>query len=187
VSRSENKAALRPAAATRREAAHDPAAERAANAALAALLRAHAPAALAGYMPIRSEISPLPAMEALAGQTRLCLPVVVGKGRPLSFRAWAPGEALVEGAYGARVPAADQPVTPGALIVPLLAFDRAGTRLGYGGGFYDRTLEALRAAGPVLAVGLAFTAQEVPAVPRAATDQPLDAVVTEAGVIRPGA
>ena len=180
------KAALRKAAAGRRDAAHDAAAEQAANAALAGFLRAQAPATLAGYMPMRSEISPLAAMEALAGDAQLCLPVVEGAGRPLSFRAWAPGEALVEGAFGVRIPAAGRPVTPEALIVPLLAFDRAGYRLGYGGGFYDRTLAGLRARGPVLAVGLAFGAQEVSTVPREGTDQPLDAIVTEAGVIMPG-
>jgi 5-formyltetrahydrofolate cyclo-ligase len=111
----------------------------------------------------------------------LCLPVVVGRGRALAFRRWRTGEALIEGAYGAQVPANGAEVcTPTVLLVPLLAFDRAGYRLGYGGGFYDRTLAGLRAQAPVLAVGLAYAGQEMPAVPREATDQPLDWLVTEA-------
>jgi 5-formyltetrahydrofolate cyclo-ligase len=90
---------------------------------------------------------------------------------------------MVAGAFGVPVPAGGDWLEPEVLIVPLLAWDRQGYRLGYGGGFYDRTLERLRARGPHLAVGFAFAAQEVPEVPREPTDQRLDAVVTEAGVI----
>ena len=181
----EAKRAARREAAARRDAAHDAAAERAANDHLAAFLRGEAPAVISGYMPIGSEISPLAAMTALGARARLCLPVVEGKGRPLSFRIWTPGAALTEGAFGVEIPAEGAQATPDALIVPLLAFDRAGYRLGYGGGFYDRTLAELSARGRVLAVGLAFAAQEMAELPREGTDRALDAIVTEAGVIRP--
>ena len=92
---------------------------------------------------------------------------------------------MENGPFGARIPAQGDWLVPEVLLVPLLAFDRRGFRLGYGGGFYDRTLEGLRARGPVLAIGLAYAAQEVPVVPTDATDQRLDAILTEAGLIRP--
>jgi 5-formyltetrahydrofolate cyclo-ligase len=177
------KAALRQAAVAARAAAHA-AGQGAAAAHLAAVLAPHAGAVLAGYLPMRSEIDPRPAMAAHRGP--VCVPVVAGRGRPLAFRAWSPGAALVPGTFGAPVPEEGDWLTPAVLIVPLLAFDRAGYRLGYGGGFYDRTLAALRAAGPVAAIGFAFAAQEVPAVPREPTDAPLDLVVTETGPISVG-
>ncbi len=149
---------------------------------LAGVLAPHEGCVLSGYMPMRTEIDPLPAMAAHRGP--VCVPVVDGRGLPLRFRAWTPGCALVEGPFRAMVPEAGDWLTPQVLIVPLLAWDRAGYRLGYGGGFYDRTLEALRARRPTLAIGFAFAAQEVQAVPREATDQRLDMIVTEAGVIR---
>ncbi|WP_371286182.1 5-formyltetrahydrofolate cyclo-ligase [Albidovulum sp.] len=93
---------------------------------------------------------------------------------------------MVPGTFGALVPAEGDWIEPEVLIVPLLAFDRRGYRLGYGGGFYDRTLEALRARGPVTAIGFAFAAQEVDEVPIEATDQPLDIVVTDKGILIPG-
>jgi 5-formyltetrahydrofolate cyclo-ligase len=93
---------------------------------------------------------------------------------------------MVAGEFGALIPAEGAWLEPQVLIVPLLAFDRRGFRLGYGGGFYDRTLERLRQRHPVLAVGFAFAAQEVPEVPTENTDQPLDAIVTDQGVILPG-
>ena len=111
------------------------------------------------------------------------MPVIVAKDAPLRFRLWTPGCATVRGTFGAPIPEAGDWMTPGILIVPLVAFDRRGGRLGYGGGFYDRTLQALRAAGPVLAIGFAFAAQEVDDLPLEATDQPLDLIVTERGVI----
>ncbi|MEQ9607693.1 MAG: 5-formyltetrahydrofolate cyclo-ligase, partial [Kiloniellaceae bacterium] len=99
---------------------------------------------------------------------------------------WRPGEPLQPAGFGTREPPQSAPlVQPGLLLVPLLAFDAAGYRLGYGGGFYDRSLALLRRAGDILAVGLAFAAQQVPAVPREPTDQPLDLVVTERGAITP--
>jgi 5-formyltetrahydrofolate cyclo-ligase len=175
----EAKAALRRAMAERRAAAHA-AGQGAAAAHLSAVLAPHAGAVLSGYWPMRSEIDPRPAMAAHAGP--LCLPVVQGRGLPLRFRAWTPGAALEEGAFGAMVPVAGAWLVPRVLIVPMLAFDRRGYRLGYGGGFYDRTLEALRAAGPCLAIGFAFAAQEVAEVPVDGSDQRLDHVVTEAGM-----
>jgi 5-formyltetrahydrofolate cyclo-ligase len=137
--------------------------------------------ALAGYMPMRTEIDPLPAMAAHEGP--VCVPVVPGPGVPLRFREWSPGCAMVDGAFGARVPAEGAWLEPQVLIVPLLAFDRRGFRLGYGGGFYDRTLQRLRARHEVLAIGFAFAAQEVPEVPTEPTDQRLDAIVTEFGSV----
>lgn len=135
---------------------------------------------LSGYMPMRTEIDPLPAMAAHQGPVGV--PVIIGKGQPLRFREWTPGTKLVEGAFKALIPEEGAWVEPEVLIVPLLAFDARGYRLGYGGGFYDRTLEGLRARHPVLAIGFAFSAQEVAEVPIDATDQRLDAVVTEKGV-----
>lgn len=186
------KAALRKAAFARRREAHAAAAE-AAPAAAARLIgaieaaRAEGRAALvAGYAPIRTEIDPTPAMAALAAAgLHLCLPVVEREAAPLSFRRWSPGCAMIPGAFGAAIPADPEPVFPDALIVPLVAFDRRGMRLGYGGGFYDRTLEMLRAAGPVLSIGFAYAAQEDAApLPVEPTDQPLDLIVTEVETIR---
>ncbi|MFN6979966.1 MAG: 5-formyltetrahydrofolate cyclo-ligase [Gemmobacter sp.] len=174
----EAKAALRRAAFAARRAAHA-AGQGDAAGHLAAALAPHRGAVLAGYMPMRTEIDPLPAMAAHAGP--VCVPVVTGPGQPLAFRAWSPGAAMVPGGFGVMVPAAGDWLVPQVLIVPLLAFDRQGYRLGYGGGFYDRTLAALRAAGPVTAIGFAFAAQAVAAVPREGTDARLDLIVTETG------
>jgi 5-formyltetrahydrofolate cyclo-ligase len=147
---------------------------------LADFLAGQAGKVLSGYMPMRTEIDPLPAMAAHQGPVGV--PVIIGKGLPLRFREWTPGARMVEGAFKALIPEEGAWVEPEVLIVPMLAFDARGYRLGYGGGFYDRTLEGLRARGPVLAVGFAFAAQEVAEVPIDATDQRLDAVVTEKGV-----
>ena len=137
---------------------------------------------VSGYWPMRDEFDVVPLLEALHARGHRCaLPVVVGRGRPLEFRAWSPGTALVEAAFGTRVPPEDAGrATPDVLLVPMLAFDDAGYRLGYGGGFYDITLAALKAAaGQPLAVGCAFAAQRLDALPFDATDQRLDWVVTE--------
>jgi 5-formyltetrahydrofolate cyclo-ligase len=147
---------------------------------LADFLAGQAGRVLSGYMPMRTEIDPLPAMAAHQGVVGV--PVIIGKAMPLRFREWSPGCRLVEGAFKALVPEEGAWIEPEVLIVPLLAFDARGYRLGYGGGFYDRTLEGLRAKGPVLAVGFAFAAQEVAEVPIDATDQRLDVMVTEKGV-----
>lgn len=147
---------------------------------LAEVLAAHPGKALAGYMPMRTEIDPLPAMAGHAGPVGV--PVIQAPAAPLQFRAWGPGVAMVPGDFGALIPAEGAWVEPQILIVPLLAFDARGYRLGYGGGFYDRTLTSLRAKAPVLALGFAFAAQEVDEVPVDAFDQRLDGVVTEAGI-----
>lgn len=138
---------------------------------------------LSGYMPMRNEIDPLPAMRAHPGP--VCVPVIVAKAQPLDFHRWQPDGDMVAGQFKALIPTARDALTPQALIVPLLAFDRAGYRLGYGGGFYDRTLQRLRKNGPVLAVGFAFCEQETEFVPRDATDQRLDAIITPSEVIAP--
>lgn len=143
-------------------------------------LAAHRGKVLAGYMPMRTEIDPLPAMAAHQGLVGV--PVIVAKATPLRFREWSPGCRLVEGAFKALIPEEGAWVEPQVLIVPLLSFDARGYRLGYGGGFYDRTLALLRARGQVMAVGFAFSAQEVDTVPTDDFDQRLDAVVTENGV-----
>lgn len=146
-----------------------------------------AEAVFSGYLPIRGELDPRPLMQALIERGhRGALPVVVGQGEPLLFRRWAPGQPLIEDAFGVSIPMEDaEVVSPMLLIVPLLAFDPAGFRLGYGGGYYDRTLAVLRAAdGPVTAVGFAYAAQEVNDLPRHAGDQRLDCIVTEREVRR---
>ncbi|MFZ1469642.1 MAG: 5-formyltetrahydrofolate cyclo-ligase [Paracoccaceae bacterium] len=147
---------------------------------LADYLAQYAGKVLSGYMPMRTEIDPLPAMAAHQGVVGV--PIIPGKAVPLRFREWTPGCELVAGAFGALIPASGVTVEPEVLIVPLLSFDARGYRLGYGGGYYDRTLEGLRAKRPTLAIGFAFAAQEVDEVPIDATDQRLDAIVTEQGV-----
>lgn len=179
------KAAARRAAFARRKAAFDALGPDHA-ALLADVLAPHAGRVLSGYMPMRTEISPLAAMRAHAATGPVCVPVIQGKGLPLRFARWSPGCAMAEGEFGAQVPAVPDWLEPAVLIVPLVAFDRRGGRLGYGGGFYDRTLAGLRARGPVLAVGFAFGGQEAEALPLEATDQPLDLIVTEAEVIACG-
>lgn len=183
----EAKAAARKAAFARRKAAFE--ADRAAGfpavaAATEALCAAlgDRPGPVAGYMPIRSELSPLPTMTRLAARQEIGVPVIRAKGQPLAFHRWQPGAEMVEGPFGAQVPRDPVPVVPRVLIVPLVAFDRAGRRLGYGGGFYDRTLAELRAVGPVLALGFAYAAQEAEHLPQEPTDAGLDGIVTEAGL-----
>lgn len=185
----EAKRALRKeAAARRREAAA--ADDSSAGARFAELFLDSVPvpagAPVSGFFPIRTEIDVMPLLRALAQRGHpVALPVVAGEGRPLVFRAWREGDAMTEGPYGIREPLADAPeIEPHALLVPLLAFDKAGYRLGYGGGFYDRSLAALRAKGAVIAVGAAWSAQETDSVPRDARDQALDWIVTERAALR---
>lgn len=135
---------------------------------------------LSGYMPMRNEVDPLPAMKAHEGI--VCVPIIPGKGVPLEFRQWTPDSKMIEGAFKALIPENGAVVEPEVLIVPLLSFDARGYRLGYGGGYYDRTLEMLRAKRPTLAIGYAFAAQEVPEVPTEPTDQKLDLIITEKGL-----
>ena len=142
-------------------------------------------AVVSGFMPMKSEINPIPLMRKLAdaGAT-LALPVVAGKGKPLIMRAWSLGEPLAAGVWGIREPKPDAPeVFPDILIVPLLAFDRRGHRIGYGAGYFDMTIAALRARKPVVAAGIAFAAQEIAEVPTTPRDARLDLVLTEREVI----
>jgi 5-formyltetrahydrofolate cyclo-ligase len=138
-----------------------------------------------GFMPLKSEINPLPLLRKLADAgANLALPVVAGRGKPLIMRAWMWGAPLVAGVWGIREPpptAAE--VAPDIVLVPLLAFDRAGYRVGYGAGYYDLTLAHLRKKKPIAAVGIAFAAQEVETVPRTAFDARLDLVLTETEII----
>jgi 5-formyltetrahydrofolate cyclo-ligase len=156
-------------------------------AALAPCLGLVAGTVVAGYWPMGDEIDPRPLMRALETQgCRLCLPVVTAPGQKLDFRAFAFGDVLEPGPHGTLHPAmAAPPMIPEMLLVPLLAFDRGCFRLGYGGGYYDRTLESLRKSAQVRTVGLAFAAQEVGAVPCDGHDQRLDAIATENGLLLP--
>jgi 5-formyltetrahydrofolate cyclo-ligase len=140
---------------------------------------------VAGFMPMKSELNPLPLMRKLAAAgARLALPAVAGRGQPLIMRAWAFGAPLAAGVWGIREPEPSAPaVAPEIVIVPLLAFDRSGHRIGYGAGYYDLTIAALRARRALIAVGLAFAAQEIAAVPASPHDAPLDLVLTEREVI----
>lgn len=179
----EDKAALRRAALARRKAAHAEGLDAVAQAFLMAHLRPWAGRPLAGYLPIRTEIDPRPVMAAWEGPVGV--PVVDGPGRPLRFLAWRPDCAVVEGQYGILVPQSGEEIVPDVLIVPLAAFDPGGVRLGYGGGFYDRTLGELKARADVHAVGFAYSVQREQVLPCEATDILLDAVVTEHGVLVP--
>lgn len=135
---------------------------------------------VSGYVAMGEEIDPMPLMLLLHEQGHPCaLPVVEERGRPLGFRRWRPGDPLVPGIWDIPVPTAGaEKVQPDLMLVPLLAFDAEGRRLGYGGGFYDRTICALRRQG-TLAVGVAYAGQEMDAVPCGPHDEPLDWVVTE--------
>jgi 5-formyltetrahydrofolate cyclo-ligase len=149
-----------------------------------ALLASYAPplgAIIAGYWPMGEEMDPRPLMLALASRGHfLALPVTPPRGQPLAFRAWAPGAALRPGPMGTSEPVAGEELRPDVLLVPLLAFDRAGRRLGYGGGYYDRTLATLPGA---KAIGIAYAGQEMPEVPAGPQDFRLPLIATEAGVI----
>tara|TARA_B100000686_G_scaffold346725_1_gene433966 strand:+ start:785 stop:1363 length:579 start_codon:yes stop_codon:yes gene_type:complete len=138
---------------------------------------------VSGYWPIQSELDPLPLMWRLQEIGCVCaLPVVVGFQEPLKFRSWRLGENLSDGPFGTKEPELVSPeVIPNILIVPLLAFDSRGYRLGYGGGFFDRTLRMLRRRKKLCtAIGFAYSDQEVQEVPVTVTDEPLDWVVSEA-------
>lgn len=172
------KAAARKEGFARRKAAH--AKDRGTGAGqLSAVLAGYRGVPLAGYMPIRTEIDPLPAMEEASAHGCVGVPVIMGEGLPLKFAKWQPGAKMVAGPFGAQIPARPEFFEPEILIVPLVAFDPMGGRLGYGGGFYDRSLEALRAIRATLAIGYAYADQQAGSLPLEATDQPLDLIVTE--------
>jgi 5-formyltetrahydrofolate cyclo-ligase len=138
-------------------------------------------AVVAGYSPIRSEIDPTPLMRKLAAQgVQLALPAIIAGDQPLKFRAWSPSDRLRRGRLGILEPAPDAAeIIPDILLVPLAAFDRLGHRIGYGAGHYDRTLAQLRKLKATTAIGVAFAAQEVEAVPALLHDVALDYVLTE--------
>jgi 5-formyltetrahydrofolate cyclo-ligase len=140
---------------------------------------------IAGYSPIRSEIDPAPLMRELAAQgARLALPVITARGQSLRFRVWSPADRLLPGPLGILEPSpAAAEINPEIVLVPLAAFDRLGHRIGYGAGHYDRTLAQLRKSRDITAIGLAFAAQEVKAVPALLHDVALDYVLTEAQVL----
>ena len=184
------KKALRARAAARRERLHASAKDDADLEALAHF-REHidlaARGTLSAYLPVRAEFDVTPILRhAHARGCPTCLPVVPGRGRPLTFRRWAPGDPLVEGTFGIAIPPPEaDTLEPDILLVPMLAFDDDGYRLGYGGGFYDRTLAVRRTRAPgTLAVGVAFAGQCVDRVPRSAEDERLDWIVTEEWVQR---
>lgn len=178
---------LRTAALARRDALNDLAREAAAQrfAAFADIFDVASGTVVAGYMPMRSEADPLPLMRALAARgAQLALPAVVARDAPLVFRAWRVDEALIAGPFGTRHPAETAAqLVPDLVLVPLAAFDRRGHRIGYGGGYYDRTLAALRAQKPVVAAGVAFAVQEVETVPASHHDAVLDVVLTDLACI----
>ena len=141
-----------------------------------------APAVVSGFWPMKEELDIRPLMIELFNEgCQLALPVVVGKRQPLVFRAWRPGDPLEQGVFNTLHPSPRREVLePEALLVPLLACDREGWRLGYGGGFYDRTLGALRRRRKVTAVGVAFDDQFLPEeVPHGADDERLDWLLTD--------
>jgi len=138
---------------------------------------------VAGFWPIKDEIDVRPLMDALADAGHsVCLPRIVRKAHPLEFRRYAPGDALKGGPYGTAEPFKTAPlITPQIVLLPLLAFSNAGERLGYGGGFYDRTIAALRENGDVLACGVAYAGQQSSDIPTDQYDQRLDAILTPSG------
>ena len=184
----EEKKAARQAAILRRDAAHAALAASAPGrvaAHFAAALRLAPGAAISGYWPGRSELDIRPLLTRLQGTGHpIGLPVVVGRGKPRLFREWRPGDRLEPRAFGLQEPLATAPeVVPRVLLVPLLAFDREGYRIGYGGGYYDLTLATLRARGEVLAIGVGYAAQGVARLPHDGRDERLDWMVTEEGAV----
>lgn len=144
------------------------------------------PAVVSSFWAMGAEINPQPLEARLrAHGHRIALPVMVKRGEPLLFRLWNVGDPMVDRMWGIREPGPGAPaVEPDILLVPLLAFDAAGWRLGYGAGFYDRTLRLLRSRKPIITVGLAFDEQRVDAVPHLDYDERLDWVVTPTGAWR---
>jgi len=181
------KALLRREAVARRDAL-PPAVRTAASGAVAARpfpLPITPGAVVSAFTPIGSEFDPQPLMHKLADVgARLVLPVVLGRGKPLVMRTWNFGEPLIASSFGILEPRPEAAAAdPDILLVPLVAFDRSGHRIGYGAGYYDMTITLLRARKSVVAVGLAFAVQEIPDVPATPRDAPLDLVLTEREVI----
>lgn len=162
---------------------------RACTARLAATLSALPAGIVSFYWPMRSELDPRPLVDRMrTAGWRACLPRLKGAGKPLDFHEFTGADDLVPGPYGTSEPSPDAArLAPDLVLAPMLAFDRLGYRLGYGGGFYDRTLEELRDGGKVTAIGIAFEAQRMEHVPVEAFDQKLDMVATEAALYETGA
>jgi 5-formyltetrahydrofolate cyclo-ligase len=181
------KVALREAALALRDAL--PASER--QAAAEAIAARPFPVAIkpgvivSGFSPMKTEINPIPLMRKLSDAgAQLALPAIAGRGKPLIMRVWTFGAPLKAGQWGIREPGPEAPeVAPDILIVPLACFDRAGHRIGYGAGYYDMTINALRAKKKAIAIGVAFAAQEIPKVPTTERDERLDLVLTEREII----
>ena len=182
-----DKASFRADAIARRDALTSD--ERAAGAEIVARrpfpLAVTADTIVSAYAPMRSEFDPYPLMRRLADAgASLALPVVQARGQPLAIRAYAFGDDLNSGIWGIREPKPEAPeVFPDIMLVPLTAFDRKGHRIGYGAGYYDRTIVRVRANKPMIAIGLAFATQEIERVPATVFDAPLDLVLTEREVI----
>ena len=179
------KTLCRKAAFRARAEAHAAELDKKANAQLFNYLKTHDTNLVIGaYMPIRTEISPLMAMKKIWQRGyKICVPVVVKDGAPLKFLEWTPETKMVSGAFGAQIPEKSNLLIPDVIITPLAAFDTNGYRLGYGGGFYDRSFEEISNLKKIIAVGFAYSAQEVLLVPREATDYKLDAIITEQGIL----
>jgi 5-formyltetrahydrofolate cyclo-ligase len=178
---------LRVAALARRDALPAPERAAAAEAIAGRIFPVLIPAGaiVSGYSPMKSELNPVPLMRELSDAgAQLALPVVQGRGKPLIMRAWTFGAPLASGVWGIREPTADAPeVFPDIMLVPLATFDRTGHRIGYGAGYYDMTITRIRAMKNVIAIGLAFAAQESDKVPAEPHDAPLDLLITERDVI----
>jgi len=142
-------------------------------------------ATVSAYWPIRDELDSRPLLYALSERGATCaLPAVTGRGRPMIFRRWRPGDVLIEAAFGLREPADTAlPLVPDIVVAPLLAVDPAGRRLGYGGGYYDRTIAALRRGGAVLTVGIGYDVQIRPGVPAGPDDMRLDWAVSDERIV----
>lgn len=181
------KAVLRRAMLERRRAAHRAIGPEAAQAVADFVLAEIDPKGknIAGYWPLGDELDSRPALGALSvAGAQVALPVVAGQGHALIFRRWKPGDVLEQGPFGTMHPGARTPVIhPQILLVPLVAFDLEGHRLGYGAGYYDRTIAGFRAQGKVTAIGIAYDIQRVDTVHADSHDQALDGVITNAGAL----
>jgi 5,10-methenyltetrahydrofolate synthetase len=151
---------------------------------LRAWLGAHAPACLAFCAPINNEFDARPlAAELIAQGWRAAMPVVVAIDAPMTFHAWTPDAAMTNDRYGIPIPSSGENVAPDIVLLPLVAFDDAGFRLGYGGGYFDRTLAAL--VPRPIAIGVGFELARTASIRPQPHDLPLDLIVTEAGVMIP--
>ena len=151
---------------------------------LSSVLAGYRGVPIAGYLPIKTEIDPLSAMEEASAHSLVGVPVIQGNSQPLKFSKWEPGCHLKKGPFDVQIPVNSNYLVPEVLIIPMVAFDRNGGRLGYGGGFYDRTISKFRATErKARFVGVAYSGQAVDKVPIASTDEPMDGILTPSGLI----